>query len=384
MLPETRRIELVAIFLVTACTADPQASAPTTDSDTSSSTAADPTGPPPATASTTDRPTPTEPTTGSSDTELTSPAEPTTTTTEFSSTMPLTSTTEPDGSLCGDGIIGPFEQCDEGSDNDNSGACTLACKDAACGDGLVYAGVEQCDLGRGNGDSYGGCLDCVLGPHCGDGILDEGYERCDRGELNGTGKTEDEFAPCSKTCGYYGRIMFVTEALYNGALGGISGADLKCRKSALDAGLAHPNTYRAWISDSFQSPETRFDQWDLPGIRIMLPGGLVIADDLGDLVFNGPRIGISETESGEIVVEQSVWTNTSDQGEIFIPADHCDNWLSAKDTWQARCGFNALASAEDPLWDAWLTGRWWTNDVTVKCDQFARLYCIDDGFVLDE
>ncbi|MCY1010791.1 hypothetical protein OV079_35555 [Nannocystis pusilla] len=133
-----------------------------------------------------------------------------------------------------------------------------------------------------------------------------------------------------------------------GALGGVSGADLKCRKAAESAGLAHPNTYRAWISDDFQSPENRFDQWDLPGIRIIQRGGLVIADDLADLVNNGPHINIdrTEVEFGDIVIERPVWTNTSAFGEIFSIHDHCDNWLSASVSSHSRWGLNALSGAK--------------------------------------
>lgn len=379
MLPEKRRIDLVAISLVAACTADPQTSSPTTDSETGSSTAVDPPTPPHPPASTTERPTTTEPTTSTSasDGELDSTGEP-------ASTGELTSTA-PHVPYCGDEVVDAGEECDLGSANNDNGLCTLACKYATCGDDHIYEGVEDCDLGSKNSDAYDGCLDCKIGPHCGDGIVDEGYERCDRGELNGTGRTTDDFAPCSKMCGYYGRIMFVTSMQFKGDLGGVSGADLKCRQAAEHADFPHPGTYRAWISDDFQSPETRFDQWDLPGIRIMLPGGLVIADDLADLVDNGPRIGISETEGklGDSVVEHPVWTNTSAFGEIFSIGDHCDNWLSANESAQARRGLNALPGEDDPNWDSWLAERWWTSKSLGRCDKLAHLYCIDDGFVAE-
>lgn len=385
MLPETRGIKLVAISLVAACTADPPAS-PTTDSESGASTAPDP--PARATASTTARPTTSEPTTASptSTGEPGEPGEPTSTG-ELTSTTSPTSTTAPDGSFCGDGVRDENEECDLGPANNDNGLCLFSCKKATCGDGHIHDGVEDCDHGPDNSDAYDGCLDCKKGPHCGDEIVDEGHERCDRGELNGTNRTDDEFAPCSELCGYYGRIMFVTSTQFTGALGGVSGADLKCRKAAESAGLAHPNTYRAWISDDFQSPENRFDQWDLPGIRIIQRGGLVIADDLADLVNNGPHINIdrTEVEFGDIVIERPVWTNTSAFGEIFSIHDHCDNWLSASVSSHSRWGLNALSGGKNnPDWDTWRAERWWTSKSPGKCDQLARLYCIDDGFVFDE
>jgi hypothetical protein len=46
---------------------------------------------------------------------------------------------------CGDGRIDGDEGCDDGALNADDGACTAACAPAACGDGLVWAGVEACD-----------------------------------------------------------------------------------------------------------------------------------------------------------------------------------------------------------------------------------------------
>ncbi|MFY0537463.1 hypothetical protein [Nannocystis pusilla] len=202
---------------------------------------------PPPTASATVAPTTTEP--GSTSEESTS----------------SDGTTASDQPVCGDDIAEGAEECDFGKANADDGGCTLQCKLATCGDGLVWEGVEQCDMGAGNSDEYGGCRPdtCHWAARCGDGVVDLAYETCDRGELNGTGVTDDEFAPCDLTCGFYGRLFFITADMFTGALGGVSGADLKCRAAASRAGLPHANTYRAWISDDFQSPATRFEQWDL-------------------------------------------------------------------------------------------------------------------------
>lgn len=73
---------------------------------------------------------------------------------------------------CGNGVLDPDEQCDQGAANADDAACTSTCKHAICGDGLVRADVETCDDGSANGD-YGHCAaDCEgPGPHCGDGVL---------------------------------------------------------------------------------------------------------------------------------------------------------------------------------------------------------------------
>lgn len=49
-----------------------------------------------------------------------------------------------DGDACGDGVVGVSEECDDGNDVD-ADACTNACTVAVCGDGVVQAGVEECD-----------------------------------------------------------------------------------------------------------------------------------------------------------------------------------------------------------------------------------------------
>jgi cysteine-rich repeat protein len=45
---------------------------------------------------------------------------------------------------CGNGQIDAGEGCDDGN-LDDSDACTSACQPARCGDGVVHAGVEECD-----------------------------------------------------------------------------------------------------------------------------------------------------------------------------------------------------------------------------------------------
>ena len=101
----------------------------------------------------------------------------------------------PEPSVCGDGVVGPDEQCDDGSDptrtpyNDGSyGGCTTNCLFGPwCGDGMVN-GREECDDGGLNGAGYGqvGCTFACTVPHyCGDGILDIDHgEECDLGPLN--------------------------------------------------------------------------------------------------------------------------------------------------------------------------------------------------------
>ena len=72
---------------------------------------------------------------------------------------------------CGNGIVNPCEQCDDGN-FDNGDACTNLCTAAACGDGYVSEGVESCDgmnLGELTSTS---CADFAPG------VFDSGIVRC--------------------------------------------------------------------------------------------------------------------------------------------------------------------------------------------------------------
>ncbi|MCA9638830.1 MAG: DUF4215 domain-containing protein, partial [Myxococcales bacterium] len=116
--------------------------------------------------------------------------------------------------VCGDGVVDGDEECDDGNAS-NTDACTDACMHAVCGDGYIWSGIEECD----DGNTQGG----------------------------------DE---CDASCQSEARHVFVTDETYNGALGGLAGADQKCQASASAANL--PGSYYAWVSASDGSPSSRF------------------------------------------------------------------------------------------------------------------------------
>lgn len=95
---------------------------------------------------------------------------------------------------CGDGMVGPGEECDDGNADDDD-AC-IACLDAFCGDGFVQASTEECDDGSDNSDSQADACraDCTLA-FCGDGVVDA-MESCDDGDAN----SDDPGANCRSNC----------------------------------------------------------------------------------------------------------------------------------------------------------------------------------------
>ncbi len=83
---------------------------------------------------------------------------------------------------CGDGLIDAGEECDDGAANSDSApdACRTTCRRASCGDGVVDA-AEACDDGAANSDGApDACRTSCDRAYCGDGVVDTG-ERCDRG-----------------------------------------------------------------------------------------------------------------------------------------------------------------------------------------------------------
>lgn len=123
--------------------------------------------------------------------------------------------------VCGNGIVEPTEQCDDGND-DNQDGCNVICMLPMCGNGVLELG-EQCDdnlatgsvgcttdcrfitcgnkitektngeeCDDGNHEAGDGCSPCCLFEKCGNSIIDPG-EQCDDGNtVSGDG--------CSSTC----------------------------------------------------------------------------------------------------------------------------------------------------------------------------------------
>ena len=90
---------------------------------------------------------------------------------------------------CGNGVVDPGEQCDDGNTVSGDG-CSSSCRLEVCGNGILDPG-EQCD--DGNTVSGDGCsATCQREPRCGDGVVDPG-EQCDDGNtVSGDG--------CSASC----------------------------------------------------------------------------------------------------------------------------------------------------------------------------------------
>jgi len=156
------------------------------------------------------------------------------------------------------------------------------------------------------------------------------------------------------------KTVFVTDGSYEGNLGGLAEADEICQAEADAAGLA--GEFKAWLSDSTEGPLSRFTHAEVP---YRLVNGVVVAygwDDLTDGEFSQH---IDVTATGQVDVEQYVWTNTDTGGApsnaYGDPSiDSCDNWTSR--TASGIVGVTAI-------WH-------WTLHGTIGCYSPIRLYCM--------
>src|SRR5262249_48897172 len=79
--------------------------------------------------------------------------------------------------LCGNGVVDPGEECDDGNSVDGDG-CDTNCTFTACGNGITTAG-EPCD--DGDAIDTNACKSDCTPNDCGDGAVQLGVEQCDDG-----------------------------------------------------------------------------------------------------------------------------------------------------------------------------------------------------------
>jgi len=220
---------------------------------------------------------------------------------------------------CGDGTIQTdVEQCDDGN-TDDTDMCPTTCTWATCGDGFTHEGAEQCD--DGNEDNSDACLSACLLATCGDGVLQAGVEECDDGNT-------DPSDGCNAEC-VRDRQVFVSSAAPTGEeVMGIAGADTRFAVEAETAGLANPERFHAWLSDSKSSPATRFET---RGARYVLVDGSVIADDWDDLTDGQLSHPINAYPDGS-EANVAVWTSTTPSGEAV---DTGERWRDTVRAWRS-------------------------------------------------
>ena len=261
-------------------------------------------------------------------------------------------------SVCG-------EECDRGPDGDNN--CTANCRNHICGDGLV-GGSEECDEGTGRPPveaTEGQCTDLCSRAKCGDGHQNAD-EECDDGN-------DQNLDSCRNEC-LTSRIIFLSENDWEGRmLGGLTGADEKCQDEARDAEL--PGTYQAWLSDSRSSPKSRFNSINFIGWYVLPESRGRVADGWTGLTSDKTDIKeaiiVHADGTTEDNLDEKVWTNTKASGDIASESAHCGNWNDPGSTGKAIVGW----AKEDIVNTKWSFYGDNENDLRL-CNSVRHLYCV--------
>jgi len=280
--------------------------------------------------------------------------------------------------VCGDGkILVGMEGCDEGPLNLDTGYCRSDCQLGVCGDGFLFAGLEECDATEAS-EAYGQCdANCTIN-RCGDGHLDPGFEECDEGPNNGIDEGELGKVGCDLECGLAGRRLFLSSKKFNGDLGTRVGADLACQNMAEAANFKRFDRFRALLADAEADPSD-FVIEDPAGRPFILPSGLILAASFAELLKNGPGDGVTMTETGETLHTQKVWTNLNVTGTAYLkdPASTCADWSSSDFAMTARVGRNATPPGDAAALATWQSQKQWFSLETRNCNSACRIYCIE-------
>jgi hypothetical protein len=159
-----------------------------------------------------------------------------------------------------------------------------------------------------------------------------------------------------------GKLVFATNNVWNGNLGGLAGADAKCNAAAAAAHLG--GTYVAWLSTADVDARDRIG--DHAYYRV---DNVKVTSSKLDLLYWPLEAGISKDENGNtlliagVFVGTSVYTGTKKDGTHHIYY-RCQDWTSST----ASSVVGSLGST-DQTWTEWQTA--------VSCNEKRRIYCME-------
>ncbi|HYC55043.1 MAG TPA: DUF1554 domain-containing protein [Candidatus Binatia bacterium] len=232
---------------------------------------------------------------------------------------------------------------DDGADNGTCGQCTQPADP-------VGGSYEDCDP-TGNGGT------CALTCHPGYVLAPSGngQNECASGNWS-----DDEHCQAAL-------YVFVTSVeMTNGNLGGLAGADTRCKNRAEASSLTnlHGRQWAAWLSTSSVDAKNRVE--NLP--YVLVDGTTVVAHDLFDLIDGTLDNGISKTELGTTVTNAFVYTGTLSNGrKYYDELETCDDWTYSAHT-SPPVAWRGTSGASDATW---------TDDTATACDTPNRLYCFE-------
>ncbi len=260
-------------------------------------------------------------------------------------------------------IVGDFEVTEVRVSSSDSGAIESTSTSTGTGTTTNNTGMLDTSISGGadeststsssSGDPNTSSSTGPAGPVCGDGVV-EGDETCDDGnDIPGDG-----CQVCARDS-----VVFITSEVYQGfALGGLYGADQRCRNLAAKAGLARPLTFKAWLSTPTMSAADRILH---SRGRYVLVNGLVVAQDWDALTSGTLENPIAVTEYSE-TREDGVWTGTLPSGQPSLGSEFCGDWDDESAV--TKDGGSGYSLATD---------AWWSFFDHAGCDAELPLYCVE-------
>lgn len=164
------------------------------------------------------------------------------------------------------------------------------------------------------------------------------------------------------------KVVFVTEATFDGNLGGPEGADDKCQAEADAVGSkVQGKVFKAWISgglsDDFDGTGRVFIRYDLPYLKV---DGTQIATNYLDLLDTDINSAIDVSAAGTGGIVNKVWTGIQEDGNFVPASETCSAWEDYKDGDVGQTGSSG-ATDED-----------WTEEFpVVSCEGSHSLYCFE-------
>lgn len=165
--------------------------------------------------------------------------------------------------------------------------------------------------------------------------------------------------------------VFVTSSKYAGDLGGLDGADAKCRAAADAAALG--GSWKAWLSctDCGEGGRAIDAAARLVSAPFMLVDGSIVADSL-DMMLNCKepclRSAIDTDEKGRKVGEADsvrVWTGTFGSG-LGTSRPNCKGWTTAETSEDGEVGMIDKQNED-----------WTSRSSLTPCSTPSRLYCFE-------
>lgn len=252
---------------------------------------------------------------------------------------------------CASSSTGPIETTGSTGTSESSGETSGSDGTSGTEDS---SGPDSTSTGTATATETDGTTDTGLPPAiCGNGIV-EGEETCDDGnDIPGDGCQS-----CAKDS-----LVFITSEPYKGSeMGGLLGADLRCRNLAAKAGLPRPLTFKAWLSDTTTSAADRLAH--SPG-RYVLVNGLVVAQDW-DALTSGTLENPIMVDEQSMTRENAVWTGTLATGQSVPSSEFCGDW-DDESGFDKSAGFGVSSSIDAT----------WSFIDQSGCASAGRIYCIE-------